>query len=372
MKSFLMLSIITVLASQAFAIGSLTLDMRTDMTSQTFNDEAELATAGVDNYRFNFQTARLDYKNNLNDDVSFRVRARLAGKDQGAVDKRDGSNSTLDYAYATHKISDMLKLTVGKLSSEIGGFEALVPGADNFYASEAFSGTTYLGKTVASGNTNLSGFSNLQYLTGAKLGFIFDTHDLSVIVANLDNRTVRPTFSTNGDVLEGGKTAQNKSLVGLSYRGSLFEKFITTYASFHAETLAEDTKADFIGAGAQVNINPFMVQLEYLVNNSQFLSGTTVLKDSLSTLQLKTTYNIDEQITAGLRLTSSEEKIDAATAFKNKYMTVGASLEFKPKAEDVFRYHVAYNNRTLNPESGDTRTLNEVIVGMRISADFLK
>ena len=288
MKSFLMLSIAMMLTAQAQAIGSLTLDMRTDMTSQAFNDEAKAAAAGVNNYRFNFQTARLDYKGKLNDSVSFRARVRLAGKDQGTADKRDGSNSTLDYAYATHKMSDMFKLTVGKLSSEIGGFEAVLPGADNFYNSEAFAGTSYLGKTAASGGTNLPGFTNLQYLTGAKLGFTFDTHDISLIVANLDNRAVRFPPSTNGDVLEGGKTAQNKSLLGLSYRGIMMDKLLTTYASYHAETLAEDTKADFIGAGIQANINPFMLQLEYLVNNSQFLSGTTVLKDSLSSLQLRT------------------------------------------------------------------------------------
>lgn len=372
MKRFFIL-LVTLATVQAFAIGSLTLDMRTDMTSQTFNDEAKLAGAGVNNYRFNFQTARLDYKNNLNDSTSFRVRARLAGKNQGDITLRDGSNSTLDYAYAAHKISDMLKLTVGKLSSEVGGFEALIPGADNFYASEAFGGTKYFGVTAGSGSVNLAGFSNTQYVTGAKLTATFGTQDLSLIVANTDKSTVR-LFPTNGDVTTGTPTAfsQNKSLLGLSYRGSLMEKMVTTFASFHTETIAEDVKAEFIGAGAQMNINPFMVQLEYLVNNSQSLSGTTILKDSLSTIQLRTAYNIDEQFTAGLRVSSSEEKIDAATAFKNKYMTVGASLEFKPVAEDVFRYHVAYNDRTLTPEAGDNRKLNEVIVGMRISADFLK
>lgn len=371
MKRFFML-LVTLATVQASAIGSLTLDMRTDMTSQTFNDAAEAAQTGPDNYRFNFQTARLDYKNNLNDSTSFRVRARLAGKDQGPFDKRDSSNSTLDYAYATQKISDMLKLTVGKLSSEVGGFEALVPGADNFYVSESFGGTAYLGKTAASGSANLKGFSDLQYVTGAKLTSTFGTQDVSLVVANLDSRYVRSTSGTNGDVLEGTKLAQNKSLLGLSYRGSLMEKLLTTFASYHTETLAEDTKSEFIGAGAQVNINDIMVQLEYLANNSQFLSGTTVLKDSLSTIQLRTAYSIDDQFTAGLRVSSSEEKIDAATAFKNKYMTVGASLEFKPVAEDVFRYHVAYNDRTLTPEAGDNRKLTEVIVGMRISADFLK
>ncbi len=372
MKSFLMLSIALMLTAQAHAIGSLTLDMRTDMTSQTYNDDAKAAGAGVNNYRFNFQTARLDYKGNLNDSVSFRTRIRFAGKNQENIDKRDGSNSTLDFAYATEKFSDMLKLTIGKLSSEIGGFESVTPGADNYYNSEAYSGTAYLGKTAASGNANLAGFSNLQYLTGAKLGFTFDTRELSFIVANLDNRTVRIPASTNGDVLEGGKLAQNKSLLGLSYRSTLMNKFLTTYASYHTETLAEDTKANFTGAGFQMNMNPFMLQLEYLANYSEFLSGTTVLKDSLSSLQLRTTYNIDEQSVFGLRATSSEEKIDAATAFKNKYMTVGASLEFKPKADDIYRYHVAYNTRTETPESGDNRNLNEVIFGMRISADFLK
>ncbi len=371
MKSFLMLLVGTVLAVQAHAIGSLNLDLRTDMTSQSYNDAAK-AAGGVSNYRFNLQTARLDYKGTLNESVTYRVRARIAGKDQGLVDKRDSTNPTLDYAYATHKMSDTFKLTVGKLSSEIGGFEAVMPGADNYYNSEAFAGTSYLGKTAASGNANLAGFANLQYLTGAKLTTTFDTQELSLIVTDLDTRVGRNTSSGSGDVLENGKTAQNKSLLGLSYRGTFLDKQYSTYASYHAETLAEDISAEFIGAGVQWNSNPFMVQLEYLANNSQFLLGTTVLKDTLSSVQLRTGYNIDEQTVIGLRATASEEKIDAATAVKNKYTTVGASVEFKPKAEDVYRYHFAYNARTVKTETGDDRNLNEVIVGMRINADFLK
>ncbi|MNL35173.1 hypothetical protein D3C87_1571870 [compost metagenome] len=76
-----------------------------------------------------------------------------------------------------------------------------------------------------------------------------------------------------------------------------------------------------------------------------------------------------------MKVVASEEKIDGGNT--NKYMSAGAAVEFKPVQDSIYRYHAAYNYRTMtsdDEEGGalDGGNVQEVIVGMRILADFLK
>ncbi|OFZ29840.1 MAG: hypothetical protein A2622_11555 [Bdellovibrionales bacterium RIFCSPHIGHO2_01_FULL_40_29] len=366
MKRLLLLVIIGFAATQAHAIGNLNFDFRADMLSQTFNDDAELAAAGKDNYRFYINTARLDYKGNLNEDVSYRARMRLAGKAQGALEIRDNSNPTLDFAYATHKMSDMFKLTVGKLAHDVGGFEGATAGADMYFVSEAYAGTgTSLG---AFGGLSFKGYTQVLYGTGAKGTLTFGSHELNLMATNLDTNVGRASVAN----ATAGLSDQNKNMWGLVYKGFMMEKVLGLMASYHTETTKEDYKADWAAVGFQWQAQPILFQLDYALNTATSLTGTTVLKDTLSSIIGKVVYSFDENTAVGAKVASSEELFDGVTTSKNKYMSYGLQAEYKPATADLYRYHVAFNSREETPETGNKRSLQEVIVGMRILGDFLK
>ncbi len=385
MNKFLLLAIAA--ATIQAQAGSINFDMRTDMLSQDYNDAALASGAtGVDNYSFRIQTGRLDYKGSLNEKTSFRARVRFATKDQGAIEKRDSTNATLDHASATYKFSDMLQLTMGKTSTEVGGNEGNSAGPDLYFTSEAYSGGGFLGKVQTAAPANglsLAGFSNLIYATGAKLGIILNqSNTINLMAFDLDANTGRgrpPATIVAGtaasDVLQGTATAQNKSMLGVSYFGNFMEKTLSVIASYHTQTIAEDVNSNYAALGVGFTFGSFVIQGDYAVNNYNSIVGAFKPKDSLTSTNVRLVYNIDPTLAAQVKVTASEEKFDQTTVASstNKYAGYGAAIEWKPKAEDVFRYHAAYQSRSETPDNGgDSRQLAEFIVGMRINADFLK
>ncbi len=367
MKSILMLVIIGLATTQAQAIGSLNLDFRADMLSQTYNDAAELAGAGADNYRFFVNTARLDYKGTLNDDVTYRLRARFAARSPSNMNISDNTNNTVDFAYATHKMSDMLKLTVGKFGLDVGAYEGATAGPDLYFTSEAYGGTAAYSAPTATATTS-RGYANQLYGTGVKLGMTFGTHEVNLMANNLDLNAGRANLASNAVT---GSSGQNKNMVGLSYKSTMMDKALGLMASYHTQTKAEDFKNDWAAVGIQWNMNPVLAQLDYAMNTSTYTTGT-VFKDQVSSIVGKVVYSVDESLAVGVKATSSEEKLDQAAPIKNKFMSYGLQAEYKPVAADMYRYHVAVNSRTMTPETGDARNIQELIVGMKINADFLK
>ena len=370
MKKLVLFSSI-IAASATAQAGSLSLDLRADMNSTNYNEKAELGNAGIsddtsDFTKFYIQTGRLDYKGKLNDDTSFRLRWRFAGKDQGAMSKRDSANSTLDYAYVDHKISDMFSITAGKISGAVGAFEGSTSGADMYFTSEAYNGTSFLNS-----GTRLVGFTNNLYTTGVQGTFSMAGQDLMVQSTNSDNSIGRSSSVGNGDVLENSKLSQNKTMTGVIYKGAFLEKTLNVILSNHFQNFNSDTKTDLTAFGLQYKTEELTAMVEYFVNKYKSLSGTSTLNDQLTSTVVTVKYTLG-QWTPVLKFSSSEEKLDGTTEVKNKYTSYGAAVEFKPKAEDNFRYHIAYNSRTMKPDGSDDKSMQEVMVGMKILADFLK
>ena len=378
MKSFLLLAI--ALTTAQVQAGSLNADFRADMLSQKYNDAALAGGTGTgtDNYRFMMQTGRLDYKGTLSEQTNYRVRVRFSGKTQGAMELRDNTNPTLDFAYATHKFSDLFRLTMGKYSGDNGGFEGTTAGPDVYFFSEAFTGGGYLGRTQTGGPANglvLKGHSaNLLYIDGAKLSFVLSPeHTINLMVADLDANVGRGA-AVSSDVTVGGLTSQNKSLIGASYFGSFMDKTMSVIASYHTQTLIDDVNQNWAAIGLSYTAGPLVVQGDYLMNTYNSVVGAFKPKDTLTSTVLKVVYNIDPTLAVQAKFVASDEKFDTTSVVSstNKYTSYGAAIEWKPRAEDVFRYHAAYNSRNEAPDLGDSRQLNEVIVGMRINADILK
>ncbi len=369
MKRSLILVLIGLISTQAHAIGSLNLDMRADMLSQTYNDAALAApAAGQNNYRFVLQTARLDYKGTLNEATTFRARIRFAAKTQGAMDFRDNTNPTLDFAYVTHKMSDFLKLTVGKLATEIGGYEGNTAGPDLYFTSEAYGGSVLSGTAP-----KLVGYSGLLYETGAKLTFSFGDNDLSLVAFNLDAANDRGGTNQLTTTATTSANSQDKNAFGVAFKNSLLDKTLGFMASYYTQATTPDNKNDWTTVGVQWSPNPIVLQVDFTNINSAFGASPASFKDVLTSTTALVTYAVTENFAAGVKASTSAETLDSATTpVKNKYMSYGLQAEFKPVASEPYRYHLALNNRTMTPDAGDARNLQEIIVGMRINADFLK
>lgn len=379
------------LAAAAFATtaqaGSLSADFRLDYDTTSYNNNATDASAALTgNNKFRLQTARLDYKGQLNEDVTYRVRVRL-DKDRGAVNKRDNVDPALDYAYVANKLSDSLTLTLGKFATEMGGFEGNTAGPELYLTSAAYAGTGLLGGSN-SDSTYIRGI--MLYYTGAQLAYSFadNTQQFHLQMAN-EEGAVGAGYATNGDdnSSSSGTYAQNKNLLGLVYRGAFIDKTLNVIASYHSEMFgAKDNKADFATIGVEYNMDLFTAQLDYIMNSFKESLPTITPKQTLSTAVLTLKYHMDK-FTPIVKFAMTDEKLEAGTKSngatsvltsdaKNKYLEGGLALEYTPKKDDMFRYHVAYNYRKMDADSNLTkngdRDLQEIIVGTRILADFLK
>lgn len=340
--------------------GSISADLRADYDSTSYNDDS--GKPGVS--KFNIQTGRVDFKGNLNEEVSYRLRLRF-NKDR-AVSQRDSVGADTDFAYISNKVSDGLTLTLGKFASGIGGFEGGTSGADIYLASAAYAGP----KTLYPGVGSIVGLSNLLYYTGAQLAYaINDSNKIELHAANTE-ATVGTDYKTGASV--GDVIPQNKTLTGLVYRGSFADKTFNLLATYHMETAGDkDNKISLAAIGFEYLMNGMTAQLDLLANNYD-VAGATITKNSMNSTVLTVKYKTD-QWTPILKVAMTDEKLGAAVDVKNKYTDYGVAVEYAPKADQMFRYHIAYNARSVKPDSGNKNPAStQILVGTRILADFLK
>lgn len=359
--------------------GSINLDIRYDYLSQGWNDDAKLAAGGLaSNTKHYLQTARLDFKGNLNDATSYRVRTRIAGKDQGAMSKRDSTDLTLDLAFVTNKFDDMFSLTVGKLATDLGGYEGQTTGADVYMQSESWNGTKTFSPT-----SYLSGQTTYSYATGVKGTVAFAGHTLDIMSTNMDGSVGRNQAGNGDNTNSNGNLAQTGSMNGVVFKGSFLDKSLGVVASLHTQKASNatymDAQTDYTTVGAQYSMMGITAQLDYSMSSFKYKAtgaGTPDANDKLASTILNVRYALNDTMTPFAKYVSSEETLDATatggTSTKNKYSSYSIGGEWKPVKADNFRYHVAYNSRTMKPDSGNDRVLTEVLAGVRISADFLK
>ncbi|MBO9667189.1 MAG: hypothetical protein J7501_10295 [Bdellovibrio sp.] len=386
MKKFLLAALATTAAVTTAHAGSVSLDLRADYQGQTFDSAAIDAGAGPDNSKFYLQTGRLDFQGKLNDETDYRLRWRFAGKDQATLQKRDNTFQDVDFAYVSNKMADgMLKLTIGKFGADIGGFEGANSGADMYFTSEAYNGTSYLGGyynngSDETGRASLSGFTRILYYTGAKLAFTFADQEINIQGANIDTLNGRTqtgnTLGTpSGDHLDGTALDQNTALYAIAYKGKFGDNW-QARASYHmmkTEPAAGlDGTVQYIAVGGQFQSEAWLIQLDYLMNSYKETIPAETGTDTLTSIVASAKWSFTDNWAAILKAAYSIEKFDDATSAENKYMSEGLAMEYKPKKDDVFRYHVAYNFRTMSPDAGGDRNLQEFVVGTRILADFLK
>lgn len=368
MKRQLFLSLLV--AGTAHA-GSLELDARFDSDNTQYNDAAKTAGA-KDATNLTMQTGRLDYKGKVSDALSFRFRTRFnrasdstANAGTAGVRGNDSLNATVDFASLTHKVMDNLSVTVGKTSTEVGGFEVATPGSDLYFKSQAYRDLDYGSTVVASlsnsaANPGSRGL-NVVYAGGVKAVYSIAGQDIGVMVAN------GPQTSAE----------QSKLMSGVVWKGSFLDKQLQTVVSYHAtsfdQTNKPDLKANFLTAGLKWDAGAWFTSLD--VSNFTYGKLSDPNDDTTMSVVLLGGMKFMDNHAVKLMVESSQAKTGAATQVNYKFMGYGLAYEYKPMADTNFRYHVAYTSRTAS--NGDIsgyqdRIENHVIFGAKLLADFLK
>lgn len=358
MKKATMIASMLALASSAAVAGSLNLEIRADYQGTAYNDAAKAAVMGADNYKFFLPIGRIDAQGKLGTALDYRLRWRFSkpavATSTPANNANDNLNDSVDFAYITHKPADMLSVTLGKYASQIGGVEGAYSGSDLFLISSANGGASLT-------NTGLNG---RPYYTGAKFETAFGDHKVGLHFANAAS-------DVNND---SGKFAQTSGFTGLVYTGAFMDGMIKPTVSYHTVTNdatgTEKKTGTYMALGAMFTMDALQVDADYTANT--YTNATVVTnKDTLNTMTLNVAYKMDN-IKPSIKYYSGEEKIKAAADTKYTHSGISAVVEYKPKMDENFRYHVAYNQYTKKPETGDALVRTEVVAGVKILADILK
>ncbi|QDK36527.1 porin [Bdellovibrio sp. NC01] len=365
MKKFLMATLATTTLAATAHAGSISYDFRGDFQSLDFNEEA----AKPDTNKFYFKIGRIDFKGNLNEDLSYRLRWGFYSTPTYTT--RDNVNTQVQLAYLTQKLGSGFSITLGKMASQIGGFEAATSGADLYLTSQS-----YASSLSGAGHLYNTGAANILYMTGARAEYSFGdgTQTIGLMAFN-------PAQDQSNNGAASGFDQNSTNAYGFVYQGAFADKAFGVMASYHqlggtntgafttAASMADD-KTGLWAVGLKWDSNPILLQLDYLGQNAEYEAGT----DKLTTFVFKAAYTGWENWTPRLEVTSDNQEIDVASngsiAGTNKTMGYGAVLEYKPRKDDIFRYHVAYNYTT--EDADNTKTRQEIVVGTRLLGDFLK
>lgn len=349
MKKFLIAAVATTAMTSAAQAGSLNLDMRADYNSTTYTDSSQ-----TDFTKFYFKTGRLDYQGKAGEDLSFR--ARLAFNKGAVPAKSDSTQPAVELAYVTHKMTDFFALSAGKFNTEFGGFEGATSGADLYLTSQFYTGRGPDGGL----DSQVFGTSDLLYMTGVKATVSFADQNIHLMATNEKMSETEASFD------------QNQSMYGAVWRGSFLDKAFMTNLSYHMMNGPADKDSNqFIAAGVMWNAKPIMFAVDYLM--SEFKEDASGDKDAVTSIVAKFAYTGWEQWTPRLEFISSEEKIEIGGAETNKFMGYGVVVEYRPYTDINFRYHLAYNNVTEQLDAGgDDPNSQEIVLGARLMADFLK
>lgn len=368
--------------ADAAVAGNIIYDFRFDMRSANYTENA--GAQFDDGYRYEVETGRIDFKGKLNDSVDYRLlwrfdRPQVASTNlttgKPSTNLRDGIGDWVQLAYVQQRISDHFTITLGKFFSDMGGMENINPYPDEYLFSEVYndatSGTAFGNYSALVGGVpyNLAIVNSRSY-AGIKLAANFsEGQEIAIHFANNqdDTGTTDQSFS------------QNKGWVGLVYKGKFFDEVWNPVVSLHSAEAAGTihSKRSYAAIGNNIKIGDWAIEGDLLANN---------VKDDLSNevnigaVSLQVGYNVGH-LTPKFKLAESAKTVKTATtSTEAKINSAAVILEYKPKTEENFRYHVAYIMNDYRPDAtvnfgagaGTAISERELVMGLRIAGDFLK
>lgn len=321
--------------------GSVNFDFRFDLDSSSYNNAAKTAGAKASS-QFLMRTGRVDFKGNLNNEISYRLRWGVDHEGSPVASKPDNISSQVDYAYIQHQVAEGMAITLGKFASEIGSIEGNMSSPDIYMPSQAYS--------QISGNKFL-------YLGGVKLTYTLMAQEASAYVANQsDSQSAEQSKMSYGFVYKGNFV-----------NGTLFPNL--GYLSDEKQGVTSDIKMTTVitSIGAKWDPKPYYLNFDYIIYEQKNISAVDV-KDTSTTMILDGGYDF-EGVIPKIKYEMTTKKSGPS---KEQHDGVVVGVEFKPYPQDIFRYHVMVTQMTVKPDAGDSRFEQHFLVGTRIYGDFLK
>lgn len=362
----ILVPLLTLVAAPAFA-KSLLLEVRGELDNTSYNTEAHQPGSTA----FTLQTGRIDYKTDINESLSARVRIRF-NNDNDTNRGLDSLSHQVDYAYLSHKFGD-ISVTLGKYLSEVGGHETQTDSMLNYYKSEANKALTsnYLG---ADGTTVY--FTPMKYVTGVKLTSKFGDSDFSLM-----------GFNNPDTDAATGSPKQTRFAAGASFRGKFLDKKLQPVASYFSskqnKSQPNSAPPTAVGTGEGTNSvtsvglkwddELWTGQVDYIALQSYEFNAADPTKMKLQTTVAEVTGKIGQWFPRVVyEISESKETPETAAETKIKTTGYGIGTEFKPDYDQNMRYFLVYTQKGKKPDGGDEKKENHLLIGFSLSADLLK
>ncbi|MGZ3782703.1 MAG: hypothetical protein ACXVCY_18815 [Pseudobdellovibrionaceae bacterium] len=365
------------IAAMSFAASSAMAGVKLVVRSDYVNTPSYTAANGGDapsTSLFQPEVARMYLSGavgNATVDAEFNLRSFVVGTDATSGYQK---YMTVDKFVETLTIAKPMgdwTFTAGKLWMNVGGYER--------HATRA--GDTYL-TSLANGGVggHLLGGTTLTALGSDNAGAIVTPENMSGIAAayniSADQKVeIQVANQTNSD--SALVTAANKRhTMGVAYWGSFADKMVQTYLSYTsgaADTNTVGHEQTFLAAGVRLApVENLGLDVEYLANSDK--NASTSKKDEVTSTILEARYKMGMWVPV-LKYEMSTDKAADVETFKRTGMAL--ALEMVPKADDAFRYHIAYTSVADKDFAGNyaglkDTTKNYITVGFKYTGDIVK
>jgi len=393
------------LTSTAAMAGSISYDFRFDFRSDAWDSQHTQASAtpGVNNgYRFTVPVGRLDFKGKLDEALDYRLRMRFDNFQNDPTNPTQTTNLTqmVDLAYVRHNINDMFNVTLGKFLSDMGGAEGIDSTADQYLFSDIYSDMSAAGGTTSTKNggvgtsgamwtgTGMAIKNSLDY-AGVKVAGVFGDHEVAIHYANATEDSYAP--GTAAAAQSQYNVNNNQGWLAVVYKGKFFDNVWKPVLSYHVGpsylgTAGPGANRTYLAFGNWINVAGWQIEADYLSNTYKDNGTSTVsgFTGTLTGFDVQVGYDLGNWLPK-LKYASAKKSVSSTLA-GGTTENVGSSaygvvVEYKPKTENNFRYHLAYMNYTYTPDNsvsvaggpaGQNLTDTQIIAGCRIDGDFLK
>lgn len=249
----------------------------------------------------------------------------------------------VDEAYITKKAGDF-SVIIGKQSVLTGGRENDYSGSDIYLYSRFLETFGYYFTGVSAGYTQFGQNFYLQYL--------------------------EQSDSTSTPLTD-------KKVIGAAYYGDLLDKKIMPIISYHKfGTSRAGSYNNVLSVGLRFNIEKFLIEGDYLVNELEKLSAEGDAK--ITSVVTHVRYIFDQGFQPFAKFITEKGKkgftgiVSGSSESERKAFEVG--LEYFPSKDEDFRYHVVYNNSDSKQTSPSTTKVEEqkLYAGIMFNYNLLK
>lgn len=370
MKKFLAMAVMSLAAANAMA--GVKLVVRSDYVNTPKYDDntgAEVSGSSL----FQPTVARMYLMGNVGDaviDSGFNLRAFTplvtAG---GDLYKTMTTDSFVDHLFLA-KTYGQWTFAAGKLWSNVGGFERRASWDGDTYLVSAANGG-FGGKGAVTDSFGATGeITTPQNLSGVSAAYaITENHKVEVQILN----------QTNAQTIEGAQSATNKmQFVNVAYWGSFIDGMIKPYLNYGfggADTVSTTTgvttgnEQTFWAAGFRLApMANLGVDVEYLANANKQTGGKAETNSAI----VEARYNMNGWVPV-LKYENSKVKDQAGDDLFDRN-AFAVALEFVPKADEAFRYHIAYVNSSddYKATGSDKVDYSTITVGFKYAGDIAK